>query len=45
MNNVVQMQEAPPLKWTKCNSITKVRKWDETYLRYMFFMLMTEFGM
>ena len=31
-------QEAPPSKRTKCNETAKVRKWDETYLKYMFFL-------
>jgi len=31
------VKQAPHPKWTKCNSITKVRKWDHTYLRYGFF--------
>ena len=25
--------EAPDPKRTKCNSISKIRKWDDTYLR------------
>jgi len=25
------VKEAPNPKWTKCNSIAKVRKWDDTY--------------
>jgi len=29
-------KEAPNLKWTKCNSITKLENWT-TYLRYGFF--------
>jgi len=32
------VKEALPPKRTKCNSIVKVRKWDETYLRYGFFL-------
>ena len=32
------VSETPPPKWTKCNSIAKVRKWDDTYLRYGFFL-------
>jgi len=28
------VKEAPNSKRTKCNSIAKVRKWDDTYLRY-----------
>jgi len=39
MSNVVQMQEAPNRERTKCNSIAKVRKWDDTYLRYGFFLV------
>ena len=31
-------QEAPPSKRTKCNKTAKVRKWDETYLKYGFFL-------
>ena len=31
-------QEAPPSKRTKCNKTSKVRKWDETYLKYGFFL-------
>jgi len=31
------VKQAPHPKWTKCNSIAKVRKWDDTYLRYVFF--------
>ena len=31
-------QEAPPFKQTKCNKTTKVRKWDEAYLKYGFFL-------
>jgi len=30
-------KQAPKPKRTKCNSIAKVRKWDDTYLRYDFF--------
>jgi len=30
--------EAPKPKRTKCNSIAKVRKWDDTYLRYGSFL-------
>jgi len=33
------VKEAPYLKQTKHNSISKVRKWDGTYLRYGFFLL------
>jgi len=32
------VKEAPNLNWAKWNSIAKVRKWDDTYLRYGFFM-------
>jgi len=32
------VKEAPPPKRTKWNSIAKVRKWDDTYLRYAFFL-------
>ena len=31
-------QEAPPSKRTKCNKTSKVKKWDETYLKYGFFL-------
>ena len=31
-------QEAPPFKRTKCNKTARVRKWDETYLKYCFFL-------
>jgi len=31
-------KEAPNPKQTKRNSIDKVRKWDDTYSRYGFFM-------
>ena len=31
-------QEAPPSKRTKCNKTAKVRKWDETYLKYGVFL-------
>ena len=27
------VKQAPNLKRTKCNSIAKARKWDDTYLR------------
>jgi len=30
-------KEVPNPKRTKCNSIAKARKWDDTYLRYGFF--------
>jgi len=30
------VKEAPNPKQTKCTSITKVKKWDDTYLRYRF---------
>jgi len=33
------VKEALNLKRTKRNSIAKVRKWDDTYLRYRFFLL------
>jgi len=32
------VKEAPNPKRTNCNSIVKVRKWDDTYLRYGFFL-------
>jgi len=32
------IKEAPPPKRTKCNLFAKVRKWDDTYLRYGFFL-------
>ena len=32
------VSETPPPKRTKCNSIAKVRKLDDTYLRYGFFL-------
>jgi len=32
------VKEAPNLKRTKCNSIAKVTKWDDTYLRCGFFL-------
>ena len=31
------VQEAPPFKRAKCDKTVKVRKWDETYLKYGFF--------
>ena len=31
-------QKAPPSKRTKCSKTSKVRKWDETYLKYEFFL-------
>jgi len=31
-------KETPNPKRTKCNSVAKVRKWDDTYLRYSFFL-------
>jgi len=31
------VKEAPNSKQTKCNSIINGRKWDDTYLRYVFF--------
>jgi len=31
-------KEASPTKRTKCNSIDEIRKWDDTYLRYGFFL-------
>ena len=31
-------QKAPPSKRTKCNKTAKVRKWDETYLKYGFLL-------
>ena len=36
------VSETPPPKRTKCNSIAKVRKWDETYLRYRSFFWNSE---
>jgi len=32
------VKEAPDPKRTKCNSIPKIRKSDDTYLRYGFFV-------
>jgi len=32
------VKEAPGPKRTKCNSVVKVRKWDEAYLRCGFFL-------
>ena len=32
------VKEAPDPKRTKCNSIAKIRKWDDTYFRYGFFL-------
>ena len=32
------VKEAPNQKRAKCNSIAKVRKWDNTYFRYGFFL-------
>jgi len=32
------VKDAPNPKRTKCNSIAKVRKWDDTYLRYELFL-------
>jgi len=32
------VKEAPPPKQSKCNSIAKVRKWDDTYFRIGFFL-------
>ena len=32
------VQEAPPSKRINCDEIVKVRKWDETYLKYGFFL-------
>ena len=40
-SNVV---EAPNLKRTKCNSIAKVGKWDETYLRYRYGFFLPDDG-
>ena len=31
------VKEAPDPKRTKCNSIAKIRKWDDTYFRYGLF--------
>jgi len=33
------VKEARYHKWTECNSIAKIRKWDDTYFRYEFFLL------
>jgi len=32
------VKEAPNRKRTKCHSIAKIRKWDDTYFRYGFFL-------
>jgi len=32
------VKEALPPKWTMCNSIAKVRKWEDTYFKYGFFL-------
>jgi len=32
------VKETPDPKRTKCNSVAKIRKWDDTYLRYGFFV-------
>jgi len=32
------VKEALDPKRTKCNSTAKIRKWDDTYLRYGFFL-------
>jgi len=32
------VKETPDPKWTKCNSIARIRKWDDTYFRYGFFL-------
>jgi len=32
------VKEAPNPKRTKCNSTAKLRKWDNTYLRYGFIL-------
>ena len=32
------VKEAPNPKRAKCNSIAQVRKWDNTYFRYGFFL-------
>jgi len=32
------VKEAPKPMRTKCNSIAKVSKWDDTHLRYGFFL-------
>jgi len=32
------VKEVPNPKRTKCNSIGKLRKWDDTYLRYEFIL-------
>jgi len=38
-----KVKEAPNPKRTKCNSVTKIRKWDDTYFRYGSFCRMTKF--
>jgi len=32
------VKQAPDPKRTKCNAIAKIRKWDDTYFRYGFFL-------
>ena len=32
------VKQAPGPKRSKCNSIVKIRKWDDTYFRYGFFL-------
>jgi len=32
------VKEAPDPKRSKCNSIAKIREWDDTYFRYGFFL-------
>jgi len=32
------VKEGPDRKRTKCNSIAKIRKWDDTYFRWGFFL-------
>jgi len=32
------VKEAPDPKQTKCNSIAKIRKWDDKYFGYGFFL-------
>ena len=36
------VKETPEPKLTKCNSIVKVRKWDDTCLRYGLFLRNSE---
>jgi len=39
MRSISSVKETPNPKRTKCNSIAKVRTWDDMYLRYEFFLL------